>query len=41
VFIAAKLDGKYQGDLWDRIAPVNNNGMVCLDRGAYQETINI
>jgi hypothetical protein len=44
VLVAAKLDGKYQGDLWDGpyvIALVNNNGTVILNRGAYQETINI
>jgi hypothetical protein len=44
VLVAAKLDGKYQGDLWDGpyiIALVNNNGTVRLNRGAYQETINI
>ena len=44
VLVAAKLDGKYQGDLWDGpyvIALVNNNGTVSLNRGAYQETINI
>jgi hypothetical protein len=44
VLVKAKLDGKYQGDLWDGpyvIALVNNNGTVRLNRGAYQETINI
>jgi hypothetical protein len=44
VLVAAKLDGKYQGDLWDGpyiIELVNNNGTVRLNRGAYQETINI
>jgi hypothetical protein len=33
VLVKAKLNGKYQGDLC--------NGTVCLNRGAYQETINI
>jgi hypothetical protein len=44
VLVVAKLDGKFQGDLWDGpyvIALVNNNGTVSLNRGAYQETINI
>jgi hypothetical protein len=44
VLVKAKLNGKYQGDLWDGpyvIALVNNNGTVRLNRGAYQETINI
>jgi hypothetical protein len=44
VLVGAKLDGKYQGNLWDGlyvIALVNKNGTVSLNRGAYQETINI
>ncbi len=44
VVVVAKLNGKYQGNLWDGpyvITLVNNNGTVSLNRGAYQETINI
>jgi hypothetical protein len=44
VLVKAKLDSTYQGYLWDGpyvIALVTNNGTVCLNRGAYQETINI
>jgi hypothetical protein len=44
VLVKAKLDSKYQGDLWDGpylIALVKNNGTARLNRGAYQETINI
>jgi hypothetical protein len=46
VLVTAKLDGKYQGNIWDGpdiiALVVTNNGTVSLNRGAYQETsINI